>query len=83
MGSPVHNAVLKALSDIGKHMPQGGSGGGDPNAIIQQLAQLARAAHAEAPQQQALAGMMGGAPPGPGAIPGGASPPPPAPPMGG
>jgi hypothetical protein len=82
MGSPQHNAVLKALSDIGKHMPTGGAGQTDPNAMIQQLAQLARAARTEGPQHGALAGMMGGGAPPAGPIPG-AGAPPPAPPMGG
>lgn len=77
MGSPIHTAVLEALTKIGKHMPQGG-GAQDPQAMIQQLAMLAREAKAAPQQQAALAGLMG---PGAGAPPmgGGPVPPPPVP----
>ena len=70
MGSALHQSVLKAVADIGKHMEkEGGSGGGDQMGAIQQLMELARAAKT----QPNMAGMM----------PGGAgAPPPPTPPMG-
>ena len=70
MGSALHQSVLKAVADIGKHMEkEGGSGGGDQMGAIQQLMELARAAKT----QPSMAGMM----------PGGAgAPPPPTPPMG-
>jgi hypothetical protein len=66
MGSEIHTAVLKAITDISKNMAKG-DGQGDQSAMIQQLAQMAR-------QQQTgganpAAGMMpgggGGAPPQP------------------
>jgi hypothetical protein len=76
MGSPIHTAVLKALTDIGKELEKQGGQHGDPGAAIQQLLEMARNAK-----------QAGGAPPPmPGA--GGAPPPPmgaggpPAPPMG-
>ena len=72
MGSPIHTAVLKALTDIGKELEKSGGQQGDPGAAIQQLLEMARNA------KQA----GGGAPQMPGA--GGAPPPPPggsAPPM--
>lgn len=72
MGSPIHTAILKALTDIGKVMEKEGGAKGDPGAAIQQLIEMARNAK-----------QAGGAPPQmPGA--GGAPPPPPgagAPPM--
>lgn len=71
MGSDLHGAVLKAVTELSKHL---GEGGGDSQAQIQQLIQMARAAHAQ-PQQDALA-RMGGAPPG-AAPPGAGAPPPP------
>lgn len=58
-GSALHNEVLEALKKIGKHMPQGGAGSADPQAMIQQLAGLAREARAAPQQQAALAGLMG------------------------
>lgn len=68
MGSDLHTAVLKAITDISKQMGKG-DGPGDQSSMIQQLAQMARA------QQTQGAGM----PPGmPGAPPGGGQPHPPA-----
>jgi hypothetical protein len=65
MGSPLHTAVLKALTDIGKVMEKEGGAKSDPGAAIQQLIEMARNAK-----------QAGGAPPQmPGA--GGAPPPPP------
>ena len=77
MGSPIHTAVLKALTDIGKAVEKEGGGKGDPGAMIQQLVEMARNAKqsgAPAPQMPGA----GGAPPPPGMGAG-----PPMPPMGG
>lgn len=61
MGSEVHSAVLKAISDIGKHLAQGGQGSGDQSAGIQQLVEMMR----NSKQQPDMASMMpGGGPPG-------------------
>lgn len=76
MGTPLHHEILTSLSKLGKHLPEAaGHGAGDPQAMIQQLAALAREARANPGQEAALAGMMP-----PGAHPPGA-PPPGAPPM--
>jgi len=77
MGSSIHTAVLKALTDIGKAVEKDGGGKGDPGAMIQQLVEMARNAKqsgAPAPQMPGA----GGAPPPPGMGAG-----PPMPPMGG
>ena len=75
MGSSIHTAVLKALTDIGKAVEKEGGGKGDPGAMIQQLVEMARnAKQSGAPAPQ----MPGGAPPPPGMGAG-----PPMPPMGG
>ena len=79
LGSEIHNAVMKAVGEVGKHLPQGGTGG-DPMAQIQQLVQMARGAKADPMQAQALQGMMGGG--AGGAPPPGAGGAPPMPPMG-
>ena len=77
MGSSIHTAVLKALTDIGKAVEKEGGGKGDPGAMIQQLVEMARnAKQAGAPPPQ-MPG-AGGAPPPPGMGAG-----PPMPPMGG
>lgn len=68
MGSALHQSVLKAVADIGKHLEKEGAAGGDQMGAIQQLMELARAAKT----QPSMAGMM----------PGGAGAPPPTPPMG-
>ena len=76
MGSALHQAVLKAVADIGKHLEKEGGSGGDQMGAIQQLMEMARAAKTQ-PNMSAM--MPGGAPPvGPGA----GAPPPPTPPMG-
>ena len=67
MGSDLHAAVLKALSDISKHLKTGAGpgGGGDQNAIIQQLVAMARQ-QGQPPQAGAMQSMFpggGGAPP--------------------
>ena len=67
MGSALHQSVLKAFGDIGKHLEKEGGMGGDQSNVVQQLMELAR----QAKTQPGMAGMM----------PGGA-PPPPTPPMG-
>ena len=66
LGSEEHTETIKAVSALSKVVGKI-AGAGDPAAMVQQLAQLARS------QQQAPVppAMMGGAPPGP----------PPAPPM--
>lgn len=69
MGSELHGEILTALSKIGKLLAKDG-GGQDPNAVVQQLALLAREAKAQPQQQAALANMIG-RPPG---APGGAAP---------
>ena len=77
MGSSIHTAVLKALTDIGKAVEKEGGGKGDPGAMLQQLVEMARNAKqsgAPAPQMPGA----GGAPPPPGMGAG-----PPMPPMGG
>jgi hypothetical protein len=71
MGSKLHQAVLKAVADIGKNMEkEGGAGGGDSASVVQQLIEAMR----QAKQGPNMAAMM----------PGGAqaSPAPPMPPMG-
>ena len=77
MGSSIHTAVLKALTDIGKAVEKEGGGKGDPGAMIQQLVEMARnAKQSGAPALQRPS--AGGAPPPPGMGAG-----PPMPPMGG
>jgi len=75
MGSELHTAILKAITDISKHMDQ--NMGGGPQAVIQQLAQMARDQQ-QNPQRQAMMSMMSGggsaAPPAPGGGGGGAPP---------
>jgi hypothetical protein len=64
LGSELHASVLKAVSDIAKHMSQGPD---DQSEKVQQLAQLARQAQQGGGQAGALAKMMpqpgGGQPP--------------------
>ena len=82
MGSALHQSVLKAVADIGKHLEKEGGTTGDQMGAIQQLMEMARAAKT----QPSMAAMMpGGAPPAggpPGAPPMGAAPPPATPLMG-
>ena len=63
MGSQLHNAVLKAIGDISKHMQESPN---DSSAVIQQLVQLARQQQQQPQQQSAMRAMMpgGGAPQG-------------------
>lgn len=69
MGSELHTAVLKSITDISKHLD---SGSADKSGMIQQLVALARGAQTQ-PQPQAAAMQQmfppagGGAPPPPGA----------------
>lgn len=77
MGSALHQSVLKAVADIGKHLEKEGGAGGDQAGAIQQLMELARAAKTQ-PNMAAM--MPGGAPAG--GPPGAGAPPSPTPPMG-
>lgn len=58
MGSELHSAVLKAITDISKNMAKG-DGQGDQSAMIQQLAQMARQQQTQGANP--MAGMMPGA----------------------
>ena len=80
MGSKVHTSVLKAISDIGKHLADEGGehGGKDISAVVQELVAAARAAKLN-PGGAGAPG-MGGPPPG---MPPMGGPPPGMPPMGG
>lgn len=69
MGSDLHTAVLKAITEISKHLDKAGQDG-DQSAMIQQLAQMARGAQTQPPQAAAMAKMF--------PAPGGGAPPPPA-----
>ena len=62
MGSKVHTSVLKAISDIGKHLAEEGGehGGKDVSAVVQELVNAARAAKLN----PGGAGAPGGPPPG-------------------
>jgi hypothetical protein len=73
MGSDLHTALLKAIGDVAKHV---GDAEADHGSTMQSLANMAKS-KAQAPNQQALAKLMG--------QPGGAGggPPPPMPPGGG
>jgi hypothetical protein len=79
MGSDEHAAVLKSVQDLSKHVGQA-SGAGDPAAMIQQLALLARARGAQPVPPAMGGGAPGGAPAMPpgagGGAPPGAPPPP-------
>jgi hypothetical protein len=72
MGSPLHTAVLKALTDIGKAMEKEGGSQGDPGAAIQQIIEMARNAKQAAGGAPPMPPGAGGAPPPP---PGGGAPP--------
>lgn len=70
MGSPLHQKVMKAITDIGKEM---GDGANDPAAQMQMLVQMARKAEtdpARAAMMRAMPG-AGGQPPGVAPMPGG------------
>lgn len=63
LGSELHNAALKAVTDLSKNMAKGPD---DQSDKIQQLAQMARQASQGGGQQEMLQRMMpqqGGAPP--------------------
>lgn len=64
MGSKIHQSVMKAISDIGKHMAEEG-GGQDKAALMQQLVELARNAKVNPNAQAALPGAGPGGPPPP------------------
>jgi hypothetical protein len=70
IGSELHQAVLKAVGDIGKHIDQGGPG--DQSGMMQQLVQMARSAQGAPPQAAAMQRAFPTAPPPAG---GGAPPP--------
>ena len=65
MGSAVHTAVLKALTEIGKAVEKGGGAQADPGAMIQQLVEMARNAKQSGAPTPQMPG-AGGAPPPPG-----------------
>src|SRR5208283_124313 len=67
LGGEIQSKVMKAVQSIGKHLAQGGAGG-DPQALIQQLALMARGAKTEPPA--GFANLAGGGVPPPGAPPG-------------
>ena len=72
MGSALHQSVLKAVADIGKHMEKEGGAQGDASGMIQQLMEMARSQK----MNPNMAAMMP-----PGAAPAGGAPTPPPPPM--
>ncbi len=72
LGSELQNEIMKAAQSIGKHLAEGGAGG-DPQALVQQLAMMARGAKTEPPAGFGSL-MGGGAPPPPGAGAGGPPP---------
>lgn len=76
MGSALHQSVLKAVADIGKHLEKEGGSGGDQMGAIQQLMEMARAAKTQ-PNMAAM--MPGGAPAG--GMTGAGAPPPATPPI--
>ena len=79
LGSDMHNAAIKAVADLSKHI---GEGAQDQGANVMQLMQMMRQG-AQNPQQGPMQRMFGGggAPPGGGGMPpppgpGGGAPPP-------
>jgi hypothetical protein len=77
LGSELQSEIMKAVQGVGKHLAEGG---GDPQALVQQLAMMARNAKTEPPPgfgQLAGGGAPppGGAPPSPGMGAGGPPPP--------
>ena len=76
MGSELHSAVMKSITDLSKHVAQGAD---DQSGMMQQLAMLARAAQTDPARMAAMRSMGGGAPPmgGPGGPPPMGGPPPP------
>ena len=67
MGSKLHRAVMKSISDISKEMESEGKGGGDSSGMMQQLVELARNARTNPNAAAAMppGGSPGGSPPGP------------------
>lgn len=65
MGSALHTAVLKALTDIGKVLEKEGGTQGDPGAAIQQLLEMARNAKQAGGAPSPMPPGAGGAPPPP------------------
>lgn len=61
MGSDLHTAVLKSVTELSKHVGEQ-AGAADPSAVVQQLAQLAAKARTQS-VPPALAGAPPGAPP--------------------
>lgn len=77
IGSELSNAVMDSISKIGKHIPQhGGAEGGNPQAMIQDLALMARDMKQQPQGGGPLQGLMGGGAGGPPPGAGGAPPPP-------
>ena len=76
IGSELSNSVMDAVSKIGKHLGEGGMGGGDQGNLLQNLAMMARDVKQQPGPANALQGLMGGGgpPPGAGAPPPGAPP---------
>jgi hypothetical protein len=60
MGSDIHTAVLKAITEISKHLDKAGQDG-DQASMIQQLAQMARGQQQAPPQAAAMQRMFPGA----------------------
>lgn len=73
MGSDLHTAVLKSVTELSKHLSKGSD---DESGVLQQLVSLARDRQAQ-PQQNAMLRMFP-SPGGPGGEGGGAPPPNPA-----
>lgn len=69
IGSELHQSLLKAVGDIGKHIDQGGPG--DQSGMMQQLVAMARSAQGAPPQAAAMNKAFPTAPP-PAAAGGGA-----------
>lgn len=58
MGSELHSSLLKAITDISKHMAEG-QGGQDPSSVIQQLVAAQRQQQMQPPPQaQAMHNMF-------------------------
>jgi hypothetical protein len=64
MGSKVHTAVLKAVTELSRAIADEPQGGGDSSAIIQQLVAAQRAQQQQPhPPMPQMPNMGGGAPP--------------------
>ena len=66
MGSELHGAVMKTITDLSKHVAQGAD---DQSGIVQQLAMMARAAQSDPARMAAMRSMGGGGAPPMGAPP--------------